>query len=86
MSADKPNTATNSAAVSRLAVKPEPKSTEGLRSSKNQAAISRSSVKTRTWGVSWRAVTFQSIWRTSSWCWYSRKSARSMPVPRSRVR
>ena len=33
-----------------------------------------------------RAVTFQSMWRTSSWCWYSRRSARSSPVPRIRVR
>ena len=30
-----------------------------------------------------RAVTFQSMWRTSSWCWYSRRSARSSPAPRA---
>ena len=33
-----------------------------------------------------RAVTFQSMCRTSSWYWYSRRSARSMPGPRNSVR
>ena len=45
------STATNSAETLRLRCSPEPKSTEGLRSSRNQAAISRSSVNTRTCGV-----------------------------------
>ena len=36
----------------------------------------------RTYGVSIRAVTFQSMWRTSSPGSYSRRSAKSMPVPR----
>ena len=78
--------ATKRADTSRLRCSLEPKSIDGLRSSKNQAVISRSSVNTRTCGCCSRAVTFQSMWRTSSWNWYSRRSARSMPVPRSSVR
>ena len=38
-----------------------PKSTDGLRSSRNQAVSSRSSVYSRTYGASIRAVTFQSM-------------------------
>ena len=38
-----------------------PKSTDGLRSSRNQALSSRSSVYSRTYGRSIRAVTFQSM-------------------------
>ncbi len=56
-----------------------PKSTDGLRSSRNQAVSSRSSVYSRTYGASIRAVTFQSMYRTSSPGWYSRRSARSTP-------
>ena len=37
-----------------------PKSTDGLRSSRNQAVISRSSWYSRTYGIVVRAVTFQS--------------------------
>ena len=44
------STATKSAETLRLRCSPEPKSTDGLRSSRNQAAISRSSVNTRTCG------------------------------------
>ena len=80
------STATNSADTWRLRSMPEPKSTDGLRSSRNHAAISRSSVNTRTCGVCMRAVTFQSMWRTSSCIWYSRRSARSSPLPRISVR
>ncbi len=57
-----------------------PKSTDGLRSSRNHAVISRSSLYSRTYGVSIRAVTFQSMYRTSSPGWYSRSAARSTPV------
>ncbi len=63
-----------------------PKSTEGLRSSRNQAVISRSSWYSRTCGVVVRAVTFQSIRRTSSPGSYSRREARSSPEPRNRLR
>src|SRR3954469_23802311 len=62
-----------------------PKSTEGLRSSRNQHVSSRSSWKSRTWVTSVRAVTFQSIARMSSPGWYSRRFARSIPVPRNSV-
>ena len=72
--------------VRRLLVVCEPKSTEALKSKRNQALISRSSVNWRTCGTCRRAVTFQSIWRTSSCSWYSRRSARSSPAPRNRVR
>ena len=47
----------------------------------NQALISRSSTYWRTYGVCMRAVTFQSMNRTSSPCWYSRKSSKSKPCP-----
>jgi len=63
-----------------------PKSTDGLRSSRNQAVISRSSLYSRTYGVSIRAVTFQSMYRTSSPGWYSRSAARSTPLPWKRLR
>src|SRR3954452_14294073 len=62
-----------------------PKSTEGLRSSRNQHVSSRSSWKSRTCVTSVRAVTFQSIARVSSPGWYSRRLARSIPVPRNSV-
>ena len=80
------NTPTKPCSTSLLRCSPEPKLSEGLRSSKNQAVISRSSVNTLTCGCCRRAVTFQSMCRTSSWCWYSRRSARSRPVPRISVR
>ena len=80
------STATKRVRMSRLAWPCGPKWMEGLRSSRNQADISRSSVNTRTWGAFRRAVTFQSMWRTSSWGWYSRRSARSSPLPRTSVR
>ena len=43
-----------------------PNAIEGLRSSKNHAITSRSCMYWRTYGVFMRAVTFQSMWRTSS--------------------
>ena len=63
-----------------------PKSTDGLRSSRNHAVISRSSWYSRTCGIVVRAVTFQSIRRTSSPGSYSRSEARSSPAPRNRLR
>src|SRR4029079_18543777 len=63
-----------------------PKSTDGLRSSRNQAVIARSSRNSRRYGVSIRAVTFQSMCRTSSPYSYSRRSAKSTPLPRNRLR
>ena len=79
-------TATKPLDTASLVTSAEPKSTLPDRSSRNQAVISRSSVNWRTCGTCSRAVTFQSMWRTSSWNWYSRRSARSMPAPRNSVR
>jgi hypothetical protein len=45
---------------------PAPKRIEADRSSTSQEVTSRSSVYCRTYGSSRRAVTFQSMWRTSS--------------------
>ena len=63
-----------------------PKSTDGLRSSRNHAVTSRSSWYSRTCGIVVRAVTFQSMSRTSSPGSYSRSDARSSPEPRNRLR
>ena len=54
------------AATARFSMRCEPNATEGERSSRNHAATSRSSLYSRTYGVCSRAVTFQSMWRTSS--------------------
>ena len=56
-----------------------PKPIDGERSSSSQAVSSRSSRNVRTWATSMRAVTFQSMWRTSSPGSYSRRSATSTP-------
>ena len=63
-----------------------PKLIEADWSSTSQAVSSRSSVYWRTYGSSSRAVTFQSMCRTSSSGVYSRRPAKSMPVPRNTVR
>ena len=42
---------------------------------------SRSSSKTFTYGALMRAVTFQSMFRTSSPYWYSRTSLKAIPRP-----
>ena len=63
-----------------------PKPIEGDRSSSSHAVSSRSSAYWRTNGVSIRAVTFQSMCRTSSPGSYSRRSRKSMPAPRKTVR
>ena len=56
------------------------------RSRTSQAVSSRSSVYSRTYGSSRRAVTFQSMCRTSSSGVYSRRSVKSIPAPRNTVR
>ena len=63
-----------------------PKPIEGDRSSSSHAVSSRSSAYWRTNGVSIRAVTFQSMCRTSSPASYSRRSRKSIPSPRNTVR
>src|SRR6056300_291126 len=50
-------------------------------STQTNTVISRSSVNFFTKGCPIRAVTFQSIERTSSPGWYSRKSSKSIPSP-----
>jgi hypothetical protein len=47
-----------------------PKSIEADVSSSSHAVTSRSSTYSRTWVMSVRAVTFQSMWRRSSPYWY----------------
>src|SRR6266536_1111339 len=59
---------------------------EADRSSTSQAVSSRSSVYSRTYGSSSRAVTFQSMCRTSSSGVYSRRPVKSIPAPRNSVR
>ena len=59
-----------------------PKPIDGDRSRRSHAVSSRSSMYCRTNGVSIRAVTFQSMWRTSSPGSYSRRSRKSVPIPR----
>ena len=54
-------TPAKSTTTSRLRWLAVPKSTDGDMSSSSQAVISRSSMYWRTYGVSMRAVTFQSM-------------------------
>ena len=63
-----------------------PKSIEPDRSTSAQVSSSRSAIRSRTCGIVVRAVTAQSIRRTSSPAWYSRASASSVPGPGSRPR
>ena len=58
-----------------------PPDTDGLTSTIKMTVSSRSSSKTLTWGMPVRAVTFQSMARTSSPAWYSRFSRNAMPRP-----
>ena len=69
------------AATSRLETLPEANSPERLRSTSNITVSSRSSRNFFTNGWFMRAVTFQSMVRTSSPGWYSRTSSKSMPAP-----
>src|SRR5688572_29063901 len=76
-----PRTAAISAARSRLSCPWVPKRVEALPSTARITVSSRSSTKRLTNGVPRRAVTFQSIVRTSSPGWYSRTSLNSTPRP-----
>ncbi len=60
---------------------PEPKRPDALTSTRNITVSSRSSTKRLTKGAPMRAVTFQSMERTSSPGWYSRTSSNSIPCP-----
>jgi hypothetical protein len=72
--AEKASTLASSAASSRLVCAAEPKLPEALTSTSNKIVSSRSSVNFFTNGRPARAVTFQSIVRTSSPATYSRTS------------
>ena len=61
-----------------------PKPIEAESSNISHVVSARSATCTRTCGSRMRAVTFQSIWRTSSPGWYGRTCASSMPPPMPR--
>ena len=79
--AENASTLASSAAISRLLCAVEPKLPEALTSTSRRMVSSRSSVNFLTKGWPARAVTFQSIMRTSSPGTYSRTSSKSMPRP-----
>ena len=70
-----------SAASSFLVCLTDPKLPEALRSTRNMTVSSRSSRNCLMKGLPARAVTFQSMLRTSSPTWYSRTSSNSIPRP-----
>ena len=70
-----------SVAISRLVRSVVPKSSEPLTSMSSITVSSRSSSNTLTKGRRKRAVTFQSMSRTSSPTWYSRTSEKAIPRP-----
>ena len=74
-------TAASSTASSRLNLLLVPKSAERLTSTTSMTVNSRSSTYLLTWGSPVRAVTFQSIERTSSPGLYCRTSSNSIPRP-----
>src|SRR5688572_26507125 len=75
------STAASSDATSALDLAPVPNSLDAERSTIRRAVSSRSSTYSFTKGRPRRAVTFQSIDRTSSPGWYSRTSENSRPRP-----
>ena len=75
------STAAISASRSRLVCTAVPKSPERLTSTRSTTVSSLSSSNTFTYGERRRAVTFQSMERTSSPQWYSRTSLNAMPRP-----
>ena len=79
--AEKASTLASSAARSRLLIAADPKFPEALISTSKKIVSSRSSVNFFTNGRPARAVTFQSMVRTSSPGMYSRTSSKSMPRP-----
>src|SRR6267154_6796492 len=79
--AENARTLASSAARSRLLKEPDPKFPDALISTSRKMVSSRSSVNFLTKGRPARAVTFQSMVRTSSPGVYSRTSSKSMPRP-----
>ena len=81
-----PNASATPSATSALRRSAVPNVIDGETSSSSQQVSARSGTWTRTWGTVVRAVTFQSIWRTSSPGSYGRTWASSVPPPRSWAR
>ncbi len=79
----KPMAATAARARSRFSQLAVPKSMLAEQSTMAHDSSSRSATGSRTWGTVVRAVTAQSIRRTSSPSWYSRLSPGSLPRPGS---
>src|SRR6185437_6947925 len=79
--ADIASTAASSDATSLLKRRRVPKRSEPDTSTASITVSSRSSMYRLTYGRCMRAVTFQSMLRTSSPAWYSRTSANSIPCP-----
>ena len=75
-----------SVASSRLFLSTVPKSSDPLTSTATATFSSRSSTYFLTYGSPSRAVTFQSMLRTSSPGKYSRTSENSIPLPRNTAR
>lgn len=82
----KPTEARADRASSRFSIAAVPKSMLAVASSSAQISSSRSATRSRTCGSFVRAVTFQSIRRTSSPAVYGRDSAGSLPGPGTRPR
>jgi hypothetical protein len=82
----KPIAAVAASASSRFSIAAVPKSMLAVPSSSVQISSSRSATSSRTCGSAVRAVTFQSIRRTSSPGWYALASAGSLPGPGNRPR
>jgi hypothetical protein len=70
-----------SATVSILGLPTVPNFSEAERSTRSITVISRSSVNIFTYASFMRALTFQSMKRTSSPAWYWRTSLNAMPRP-----
>ncbi len=81
--ADIASNAASSTAASSFERRPEPNSSDADTSTTSMTVSSRSSTKRLTCGSPVRAVTFQSIVRTSSPGTYGRTSSNSMPRPRN---
>ena len=77
----KASTALSSVMRSRFVCLRVPVELDPLTSSNRNTVSSRSSSNTLTYGWPMRAVTFQSMVRISSPCWYSRFSEKAMPRP-----
>ena len=81
LTAQKATSAANSAVTARLGCAWVPNRWLPLRSAASTMVSSRSSTYRLTNAAPVRAVTFQSIPRTSSPGWYSRTSSNSSPAP-----